>query len=342
MSDLRVGALLINLGTPESTRTRDVRRYLREFLSDPKVIDLPSPLRWLLLHTLILPFRPRASARAYRKIWTPEGSPLLVNARALRDAVARDLGPGYVVEIGMRYGKPSIAEGMARLAAADVARIVALPLFPQYSEAATGSAVARVFETVEKITSVPPTEVLPPFHAQPGFISASAEIARPRLEAFRPDFVLFSYHGLPERQVRKADPSGSHCLEDPACCDAMTSVNRDCYRSQCFATTRALAGALDLKAGGFTTAFQSRLGRTPWIGPYTDRVLEELADRGVKRLAVMCPAFAADCLETLEEIGMRGRQRWNELGGVDLLLMPSLNAEPPWVSAVADWIRSAA
>jgi len=342
MSDLRVGALLVNLGTPASPTARDVRRYLREFLSDPRVIDLPAFSRWMLLNFAILPFRPRVAARAYRKIWTADGSPLLVHGRALRDGVAKALGDGYVVELGMRYGDPSIAEALGRLAVADVARIVVLPLFPQYSEAATGSAVARVMETVQQVASVPPVETLGPFYDAPGFISAFARVARPRLDAFRPEFVLFSYHGLPERQIRRSDTLGGHCLSSASCCDSVGEVNRHCYRAHCYATTRALAAALDLDAESHAVAFQSRLGRTPWIRPYTDEVLPELAKRGVKRLAVMCPAFVADCLETLEEIGMRGRQQWYELGGEDLLLVPSLNAEPVWISAVAESIRRAA
>jgi ferrochelatase len=342
MSDLRVGALLVNLGTPASPTVGDVRRYLREFLSDPRVIDLPAFSRWMLLNFAILPFRPRVAARAYRKIWTADGSPLRVHGRALRDGVAKALGDGYVVELAMRYGEPSIAEALARLAMADVARIVVLPLFPQYSEAATGSAVARVMEIVQQVASVPPVETLGPFYDAPGFISAFANVARPRLDAFRPEFVLFSYHGLPERQIRRSDTLGGHCLSGASCCDSVGEVNRQCYRAHCFATTRALAAALNLDPESHAVAFQSRLGRTPWIRPYTDEVLPELAKRGVKRLAVMCPAFVADCLETLEEIGMRGRRQWYELGGEDLLLVPSLNAEPAWISAVAESIRNAA
>jgi ferrochelatase len=342
MSDLRTGVLLVNLGTPDSPRVRDVRRYLREFLSDPLVIDLGPAARWLLLNLVILPFRPRASARAYAQVWMPEGAPLRVYGRALRDAVAAELGDAYRVELGMRYGQPSIPGALERLAAADVARIVVLPLFPQHSQAATGSVVAKVFETVERIASIPPVEVLGAFYGDPGFVGAVAATARPHLEAFRPDFVLMSFHGLPERQVHKADPSGRHCLAREGCCDAIGDVNRDCYRAQCFATGRALADALELADDDYRVAFQSRLGRDPWIGPYTDRVLPELAAAGVRRVAVLCPAFVADCLETLEEIGIRGREQWLSLGGEELLLVPSLNAEPAWVRATADLIRSAA
>ncbi len=339
----RTGVLLVNLGTPDSTRVGDVRRYLREFLSDPLVIDLPAPARWLLLNLIILPFRPRRSAEAYRQIWLPEGSPLLFHGLALRDALAETLGDAYVVELGMRYGKPSIASALARLRGADVARILALPLFPQYSTAATGSAVARIELELDHAPDTPPLDLLPPFYAEPGFIDAWAAVARPELEAFGPDFVLLSYHGLPERQVKATDRSnGAHCLARADCCDALVDANRDCYRAHCFATSRALAEALKLPADGVDTAFQSRLGRTPWIQPYTDFRLPELARAGHRRLAVLCPAFVADCLETLEEIGIRAREQWTELGGEDLLLVPSLNASPAWVETIASWVRERA
>jgi ferrochelatase len=341
MEPPRTGVLLVNLGTPDSPRVRDVRRYLREFLSDPRVIDIPAPARWLLLHLVILPFRPRRSAEAYRKIWTPRGAPLLVHGRALRDAVARELGPSYVVELGMRYGRPSIRSALERLGGADVARTLVLPLYPQYSEAATGSSVACVEAEVERRPELPPLDVLPDFHDDPGFVSAWVGVAQPELEAFRPDFVLFSYHGLPERQVKAADP-GAHCLMSDDCCDEIGPANRRCYRAQCFATTRALAARLGLPPDRHSTAFQSRLGRTPWIGPYTDAALPELAAAGHRRLAVLCPAFVADCLETLEEIGIRAREQWLELGGEELHLVPSLNATPAWAATVAHWIRARA
>jgi ferrochelatase len=336
-----VGVLLVNLGTPEAPRPREVRRYLREFLSDPRVIDIPALPRWLLLNAVILPTRPRASAAAYAKIWTPEGSPLLVHGRALRTAVAAELGDGFAVELAMRYGEPSLRDGLASLHAADVSEILMLPLFPQYSEAANGSVLARVRELTQPAAGRPPVRALDAFYADPGFVSAWAAIARLELDAFGPEHILFSYHGLPERQVRAADPSGRHCLASESCCDAIGPANRGCYRAQCFATTRALAQALELPHAAHTTSFQSRLGRTPWIRPYTDCVLQDLAARGVRRLAVLCPAFVADCLETLEEIGIRARAQWQELGGEELHLVPSLNAHPLWLSAVAQMIRTA-
>jgi ferrochelatase len=336
---MRTGVLLVNLGTPASPATRDVRRYLREFLSDPLVMDIPVVPRWVILHCFILPFRPRKSAVAYGKIWTAEGSPLLVHGERLRDGVARALDEGYAVELAMRYGEPSIRGAVERLASAGVARWVLFPLFPQYSAATTRSTVEKVAEELARVGNTAPLVVLGAFHDEEPFLAAFAAVARRHLDAFRPDHVLFSYHGLPERQVRAADATGAHCLASETCCDALSEVNRDCYRAQCFATTRALAQRLGLGPGEHSLSFQSRLGRTPWIQPHTDRILSELAARGAKRLAVVCPAFVADCLETLEEIAIRGREQWIGLGGEALTLVPSLNAEPAWVEAVAAMVR---
>jgi ferrochelatase len=336
----RTGVLLVNLGTPASPEARGVRRYLREFLSDPLVMDIPALPRWLILHCFILPFRPRKSAAAYAKIWTDEGSPLLVHGERLRDGVARLLGDAFAVELAMRYGAPSIRGAVERLAAVGVARWVVLPLFPQYSGAATGSAVGKVREELARAGNSAPVNVLGAFYDDPRFVTAFAAVARNRLDAFHPDHVLFSYHGLPERQVQAADTTRAHCLARETCCDAVSEVNRDCYRAQCFATTRALAEALGLGPDEHALSFQSRLGRTPWIQPYTDHVLPELAAGGARRLAVMCPAFVADCLETLEEIAIRGREQWLALGGEALELVPSLNAEPAWVQAVATMVRA--
>ena len=339
MSRERRGVLLVNLGTPDSPEVGDVRRYLRQFLSDPRVIDIPAVPRWLLLNLVILPFRPHKSAAAYAQVWTEAGSPLLVHGRALRDGVAAALGDEAVVELAMRYGQPSIPAALDRLIAADVAAIDVLPLFPQCSSAATGSALEAVSDALSQRADRPRVRTHGAFYEDPAFVAAFAGVARRHLSAFRPDHVLFSYHGLPERQVRAADRSGSHCLASGDCCERIAAANRDCYRAQCFATTRALAAALDLAADAHSLSFQSRLGRTPWIRPYTDERLPELAAAGVKRLAVLCPAFVADCLETLEEIGIRGREQWLGLGGEELRLVPSLNADPAWVEAVAGWVR---
>ncbi|MFI5314494.1 MAG: ferrochelatase [Myxococcota bacterium] len=335
----RTGVLLLNLGTPRSPETADVRRYLREFLSDPRVLDVAAPARWALVNLAIAPFRAPRSAAAYRKIWTEAGSPLLANGVALRAALAAELGGECAVELGMRYGEPSIAGALERLCAQGVARIVALPLFPQYASSSLGSALARLFELAARRTNVPALEARTEFYAEAGFVAALAEIARPRLAAFRPDHVLFSYHGLPERHMRRGDPTGRHCLVSDDCCDAIVPANARCYRAQCLATTRALARALGLAPGAFSFAFQSRLLRDPWIRPYTDLRLPELARAGAKRIAVLCPSFAADCLETLEEIGIRGAEQWRAAGGEALELVPCANAHPAFVRFLAERVQ---
>lgn len=333
------GVLLVNLGTVNSPRVRDVRRYLREFLSDPRVLDISRAARWALVHGIILPFRSRTTAAAYAKIWSTAGSPLLVHSLAQRDGVAKQLGPGFMVELGMRYGAPSIADALQCLLQARTEGITVVPLFPQFAASSTGSALARVFQLAARTWNAPQLRTLGPFYMHPGFIDALAAVTSPALDAFGPDHVLLSYHGLPERQIRKSDPSGRHCLIEADCCASVSRVNSCCYRAQCFATSRALATALGLSRGAYSVSFQSRLGRTPWIKPYTDVVLPELAARGVRRLAVACPSFVADCLETLEEIGMRARAQWRELGGEELQLVPCLNAHPLWIESLARMIR---
>jgi ferrochelatase len=323
----------MNLGTPDEPTAPAVRRYLREFLSDPRVLDINAVGRAALLNLVILPRRPAQSAHAYRKVWDPtRGSPLLYHSRDLTAGVAARLGAEWRVELAMRYGRPSIESGMAALEEAGVDRIVVLPLFPQYAASSTGTAVARVMELAGARWNVPPIDVVPAFFDDPGFLTAFERVAAPALEAARADHVLFSYHGLPERHIVKSDPGAAHCLRRADCCDTLTS--RHCYRAQCYATTRALAARLSLAPERYTTCFQSRLGRTPWIQPYTDVELDRLRATGIQRLAVLCPAFVADCLETLEEIGMRAREQWRAAGGEELVLVPSLNATAPWIDAV--------
>lgn len=339
----RTGILLINLGTPDAPEPAPVRRYLREFLSDPRVIDINPIGRALLLNLIILPFRPKRSAAAYKQIWTPAGSPLLVHSLALLDGLRARM-PAFPVELAMRYGNPSIEAGLTRLRERSCDRIVVVPLYPQYASSSTGSSVELVYRIAARLWNTPYITVVPPFYEHPAFISAFASVARKTLAQLEPDHVLFSFHGLPERHVSaSADPT--LCVAKPDCCERLVDGNRNCYRAQCFATARALAAALELgDAHGldrrWSISFQSRLGRTPWIKPYTDEVVPALAKRGVARLAVMCPAFVADCLETLEEIGMRAREEFRTAGGETLELVPSLNAEPVWIGALEQLIRA--
>lgn len=333
-----VGVVLVNIGTPDAPRTAEVRRYLGEFLMDPRVLDIATWKRWLLVNGIILMTRPKKSAEAYEKIWTPDGSPLLVFSERAAAGIQQLLGPGFIVKVGMRYGNPSIHDAVADLRDRGVSRIIGVPMYPQYSEAATGSSMIRLSETARR-AGIDDLRMAAPFFDDPEFIASFADVATPVLEAFRPDMVLFSYHGLPERHVRASDPTRSHCLAVPDCCAARITANAKCYRSHCYHTTVALAAALGLPEDRTQMSFQSRLGRDPWVKPYTDIVLPELAARGVKRLAVMCPAFVADCLETLEEVGMRGREQWLAVGGEDLILVPSLNDHPRWLKAVEAMVR---
>jgi ferrochelatase len=337
------GLLLINVGTPDAPTPGAVRRYLRQFLGDPRVLDINPIGRALLLNLIILPTRPARSAHAYAQVWDPErGSPLRYHSQELARSVAAALGDDWRVELAMRYGAPSIATALETLIAAGIDRLIALPLFPQYASSSTGTALEELYRVSGRRRTVPPLQVVPPFWDDEGFGAAFASVARPHLAAFGADHVLMSFHGLPERHMVNGDPTGQHCLASTTCCDAMVDANRNCYRAQAFATARNLANRLGLAEGTWSTSFQSRLGRTPWIKPYTDVVLPALAARGVKRVAVMCPAFVADCLETLEEIGLRAATDWKSSGGDELRLIPSLNAEPAWVDTVVAMARRAA
>jgi protoporphyrin/coproporphyrin ferrochelatase len=333
----RAGLLLVNLGTPSSPEPGAVRRYLRQFLSDPRVLDIHPVARWLLLNVAILPFRPGATAAAYRKVWTERGSPLLVHSLDLVEKVRARL-PGVPVELGMRYQEPSLRVALERLLAAGCDRITVFPLYPQYASSSTGSSLEEVWRLAGRLWNTPALRVVPPFYDHPAFLDAFARVARPVLDEANPDLVLMSFHGLPERQVKKSDATGRHCLASASCCDALVDSNRMCYRAHCFATARGLAERLGL-AGRYEVAFQSRLGRTPWIRPFTDVRVRELAAKGTRRLAVLCPSFVADCLETLEEVGLRLREDFLAHGGEELRLVPSLNATDAWVEAVVELAR---
>jgi len=334
-TNARTGILLINLGTPDAPRAPEVRRYLREFLSDPLVIDIAPLARSLLVHGIIAPFRAPKAAEAYRKVWTERGSPLLVHSLDLRDAVRERL-EGMPVELAMRYGTPSIAAGLDSLASEGCEHVLAAPLYPHYALSSTESSLVKVRE--ETAARGMTLDSLAPFYEDMRFLDAFAAIGKPVLETLQPDHVLFSYHGLPERHCTKTDPTGAHCLQRDDCCASIVDANRDCYRAQCFATTCGLRARLGLDETNSSISFQSRLGRTPWIRPYTDEVIVQLAERGVKRVAVYCPAFVADCLETLEEIGIRARASFTEAGGERLELVPSLNATQVWVEGLCEML----
>lgn len=328
------GILLLNIGTPESASVRDVRRYLREFLSDSRVITLPAPLRFILLNCIILPFRSKNSAEAYQSVWTESGSPLMVFSMQLQQLLQQHVASDVAVAFGMRYGSPSIKTAVKELTDKGCNSITVLPLFPQYSSAATGSAISEALRIMRKFTNIPEIRVVNDFYQHPAFIAAYAAKLQSALQAESYDHVLFSYHGLPELQVAQSC-AGSVCSQTESC-PIVTTKNQYCYRAQSFATTTSLANVCELAEGQYTTSFQSRLGKLPWIKPYTDEIIKDLYNKGVRRLLVICPSFVTDCLETLEEISIRLREDWLELGGDVLEAVPCLNADPDWVAAISE------
>lgn len=333
----RPGVLLVNTGTPDSPAVADVRRYLGEFLMDPRMLVMPTAARWLLVHGIILRTRPKKSAHAYASIWTERGSPLLAHANDLAAGLRRELGDAVAgVSVGMRYGSPSVARALADFSAAGVDEIVVVPLFPQYSAAAWASVFDAVAAAAARLPVVPALHIVPPFHAEPGFLDAAAAVARPHLANFRADRVLFSFHSLPESHVHAQDRSGK-CLRGD-CCAVLGPANAACYRAQCFATARALAQRLALPADRWEVAFQSRFTKK-WVQPFTDQRIEALAKGGTRRLAVLCPAFVADCLETIEELGIRGRDAFVAAGGEELRTVPCVNASPEWITGLAGIVR---
>ena len=327
--------LLLNLGTPDDCHPQAVRRYLKEFLNDPRVIDLPSAARWLLVNAIIVPFRYKKSAAAYAKIWEAKGSPLLTNTEAMQNALADELGPDYHIELGMRYGNPSIQSALEKLS--NASELLILPLFPQYSSAATGSAVEKTLGCIIKRWNVPELTVVRDFYNDPGFIAAYADVIHQHTADKNIDLLLFSYHGLPERHITKSDCQA--VCDHLHACPVVDDKNRFCYRAQCYATSQLLAASLKLTPAQYAVAFQSRLGRTPWIKPYTDKLLPELIQKGVKNIAVACPSFVADCLETLEEVNIRTRAQWQALGGQAFYFIPCLNASPVWIQALAGIVK---
>jgi ferrochelatase len=330
----RKAILLINLGTPGDCDGKSVRRYLREFLNDPRVIDLPGFIRWPLVNLLITPFRYQKTTAAYQKIWTDSGSPLLVISQQIQQGLSNLLGAEYQVELGMRYGKPSISSALDNIKHCDA--ITVIPLFPQYSSAATGSAIEKLLSEISQQWNIPELHIIRDFYEHPEFIKSWVERIQSTLNHQKVDKIIFSYHGLPERHIVK-----SHCTascDRIHACPAVQDANRFCYRAQCYATTRAIASVMGLQADQYLVSFQSRLGRTPWIKPYTDFVLPELIQQGVKNIAVVSPSFVADCLETIEEINIRMRKQWGELGGGSFTFIPCVNDSDAMVRALAQMV----
>ena len=328
------GILLVNLGTPDAPTRSAVYRYLQEFLLDPRVIDINALARNLLVRGIIAPFRSGQSAKAYQKLWTEQGSPLKIYGERLAKQVQQLLGNEYLVKLAMRYQQPSIEGGIAQLMQAKVSKIKVFSLFPQYASATVGSVHEEVMRVLSRQQIIPALEFVSNYPTWPAMVEIYAQNAR-RYNLDSYDHILFSYHGVPQRHLRKGDAFG-HCLQSPDCCQTLTPTNQFCYSAQCYATTRAIANSLNLRPEQYSVCFQSRLGRDPWTQPYTVRTIEQLAkERGAKRLLVFCPAFTADCLETTIEIGSEYREDFEKWGGEHLDLVESLNDSPDWAKAVA-------
>lgn len=319
----RRGLLLINLGSPRSPEVPDVKEYLNQFLMDPYVIDIPTPLRFLLVKGLIVPRRAANSAEAYKKIWTEQGSPLVCITRAFAEKVKRTMHNQFDVRWGMRYGDPSIREALEEW---DIDELWVVPMYPQFADSSTNTALEEMIQHVPANLRV---KILKDFFVHPAFVQSEVHRIQAHLDQYKPDHLLLSFHGLPEHHMRKRHPE--HCLKDPGCCETVGEHNRFCYRAQCLATARAITTDLNFPRTNVSVSFQSRLGRRPWIKPYTDYVITALAQQGVKTVAVSCPSFTVDCLETLEEIQIRLKEQFLEAGGKDLRLIPALNDDDYWV-----------
>jgi protoporphyrin/coproporphyrin ferrochelatase len=328
---MRKGVLLVNLGSPDSPSVGDVRKYLREFLMDGRVLDTPWPVRFCVVNFAILPSRPEESAHAYQKIWTPDGSPLVVTSQRVRAGLqARVTLP---VELAMRYQKPTIESALKKLAEKEVTNLLVIPMFPHYAMSSYESAAVRVKELAARMTPPITVKIQPPYFDELDYIAALAASAKNYLDAGY-DHLLFSFHGIPERHLRKSDPTGGHCLVKENCCEVPSPAHATCYRAQCFKTVAAFVAKAGVPKEKYSVSFQSRLGKDPWLKPYTDFELGKFPARGIKKLLVICPAFVADCLETLEEIGMRGRESFLKAGGEDLTLIPCMNEHPQWLTAL--------
>lgn len=333
---IKPGVLLVNLGTPSSPRPKDVYKYLIEFLTDGRVIDYSWLSRQLLVRGLIVPLRYRKSAKLYQQIWTAEGSPLLTHGVRLKKCLQENLEDGFHVELAMRYQQPSIKNGIKKLLDLGVQHIIVLPLFPQYASATTGSVHECVMKELSKSLTIPKLTFISQYATHSGYIGTICAIAETYpLEEY--DHILFSFHGLPERHLRNADKQQC-CLKTKSCCAIYGKQNGFCYSAQCYATARAIAEKLNLSNDRYSISFQSRLGREPWMQPYTSETLEKLAAQGKKKVLVFSPSFVADCLETICEIGIEYSEEFKKAGGEKLDLVRSLNDHPLWVDALREII----
>jgi ferrochelatase len=325
---MKQAVLLVNLGSPDSTAVADVKRYLHEFLTDERVID-QAFVRKVIVPLIILNTRPKKSAEAYASIWTDEGSPLIATSRHQEQLLSEKVSP--TVYLAMRYGNPSIPDAIARLLQDGVTSLFVIPLYPQYAMSSYETVVVKVMEEVNRLKPDLDVDVLQPFYDDPDYLDVLADSIRPNLPEDN-DLLLFSFHGIPERHLRVSDPSHGHCLCVKDCCERANPAHATCYRHQCFSTAKAVKERLGLPDNKAFVSFQSRLGRDPWLSPFTDATLERLGREGVKKIRVVCPAFVTDCLETLEEIAEEGKDIFLKAGGSDFALIPCLNESEPWIN----------
>lgn len=335
---MKKAVLLMNLGSPDSTSVKDVKRYLNEFLMDERVIDKPWLLRALLVRGIIVPFRAPKSAEAYASIWTEDGSPLIFLSEQLRDALQQQVSEP--VAIAMRYGNPSPKAAFDELLKEhpDLEEVLLIPMYPHYAMSSYETAVEYAKEHHKKGKYDFRLSVYPPYFDSSDYIDALAESMKPYLESAW-DRILFSYHGVPLRHIHKGDVTGQHCLKTPNCCDVPSPAHQYCYRHQCWATTKLVTEKLGIPREKWDFSFQSRLGRDPWLEPYTAARFEQLPGEGVKKLLVVCPAFISDCLETLEEIAEEGKEIFLHAGGESFEMIPCLNVHPLWVQTLAKWVK---
>lgn len=332
MNEKKRGIVLMNLGSPASTDTADVKRYLNQFLMDERVIDIPYLARLLLIKGIIVPRRAPKSAEAYKTIWTDKGSPLIEFTRQLQAALQQRVDEP--VEIAMRYGNPSAKDGFDNLLKREpnLEEVIAVPLYPHYAMSSYETAVEHAKEIHKKYKYPFKLDFIKPYYNNADYIHALAERMRPYLN--KPyDHILFSYHGVPQRHIRKSDVTGNHCLKSADCCNVDSAAHSFCYRHQCFTTTNLVTEKLNIPKNKFSISFQSRLGKG-WLEPFTDIRLEQMPKEGIKKLLIICPAFVSDCLETLEEIAERGKESFMEAGGETYEMIPCLNVEPLWVGAL--------
>lgn len=332
------GVLLVNLGSPDSPEPKDVKKYLGEFLMDERVIDIPYLLRTLLVKGIILNTRPKKSAKAYKKIWWDEGSPLVVLSKRLLAKVQK-LTPTPIA-LAMRYGNPSIESGLKELHEKGVDEVLLIPLYPQFAMATTETILVLAEEIRKAQFPNMKFRSIPAFYNNEDYVKSLSNSIQRDLNKDNYDYLLFSYHGVPERHIKKSDVTKSHCKINGSCCNTPSAAHEFCYRHQCYQTTKNVAKTLGLEEGKYGTSFQSRLGRDPWLQPYTDATIDGLAQKGIKNLAVVTPAFVSDCLETLEEIGMEAAESFHENGGENFHTIPCLNDDDEWCEVLAKWINN--